>query len=246
MRRQEEQRTEAITKRDRRVTEHPPELWTALVITPLLATAFFYLLPAHAQAQRSWQFLPQRSAYACLTLWAVRNRDIPAKLGLEYGKISTGIWKGLGVGLILGSLNTVLILYGAPLLDIEIGFLRETPHAHLSPALMVPWFILLIAIGVEVNFRGFLLGRFTALLTTCPVFAQRPFVAQALALSLSSLIFAFDPFMVVTFQSLHWIALWDGLIWGGIWLYTRNLYIPITAHAMEVIIEYLTIRSLLI
>ena len=33
-----------------------------------------------------------------------------------------------------------------------------------------------------------------------------------------SLVFSFDPFMVHTFQHLHWIAVGDGLIWAFIWL----------------------------
>ena len=64
-----------------------------------------------------------------------------------------------------------------------------------------------------------------------------------LALITSALIFAFDPFMVDTFQHLHWIALWDGLIWGAIWLRTRNLYITIVAHAVEVVIMYSAVRT---
>jgi membrane protease YdiL (CAAX protease family) len=51
--------------------------------------------------------------------------------------------------------------------------------------------------------------------------------------------------MVSTFQHLHWIAVWDGVIWGWVWLQTRNLYIPIAAHSMEVMIEYLIIREVL-
>jgi hypothetical protein len=47
------------------------------------------------------------------------------------------------------------------------------------------------------------------------------------------------------FQHLHWIAVWDGVIWGWVWLQTRNLYIPIAAHSMEVMIEYLIIREVL-
>jgi thiamine transporter ThiT len=66
-----------------------------------------------------------------------------------------------------------------------------------------------------------------------------------LALVTSALVFAFDPFMVVTFRHLHWIAVWDGLIWGFFWLLTRNLYVPIVAHAVEVIVVYSAVRSVL-
>ena len=49
--------------------------------------------------------------------------------------------------------------------------------------------------------------------------------------------------MVNIFRHLHWIALWDGLIWGAIWLRTRNLYITIVGHAVEVIVMYSAVRT---
>ena len=224
----------------------PKEIAAGLSLLPVLATVTFYVLPATWQAQRFWQFFPQILAYACFGLWALQNTEVQARLGLESTKIKPGVWKGLCVGFFLGGLNTALILYGAPALGIEIEFLRETPHAHIPLPLMVPWFILLIAFGVEINFRGFILGRTLTLFSIRrPSLTRAPYVAQLFALGISALLFAFDPFMVTTFQSLHWIAVWDGLIWGWIWLQTRNLYIPIAAHAMEVIIEVLTIRSVL-
>ena len=63
-----------------------------------------------------------------------------------------------------------------------------------------------------------------------------------LALITSALVFAFDPFMVNTFRHLHWIAVWDGLLWGALWLLTRNLYATIVAHAVEVIVVYIAVR----
>jgi membrane protease YdiL (CAAX protease family) len=107
---------------------------------------------------------------------------------------------------------------------------------------MAPWFICGIALFVELNFRGFLLGRLAALESGLwrSGLAQR---FSPLALITCALIFAFDPFMVNTFQHLHWIALWDGLIWGVIWLRTRNLYITIVAHAVEVTVMYSAVRT---
>ncbi|MBH0204264.1 MAG: hypothetical protein HP498_00270 [Nitrospira sp.] len=58
----------------------------------------------------------------------------------------------------------------------------------------------------------------------------------------TTLLFAFDPFMVHTFQHLHWIAVWDGLIWGAIRLRTGNLYTTIVAHAIEVLIMYSAVK----
>ena len=61
----------------------------------------------------------------------------------------------------------------------------------------------------------------------------------------SGLLFAFDPFMVATFRHLHWIAVSDGVLWALLWLLTRNLYVTIIAHAVEVIIVYSAVRSVL-
>ncbi len=67
----------------------------------------------------------------------------------------------------------------------------------------------------------------------------------AAAIGTSSLVFAFDPFMVVAFRHLHWIAVWDGLIWGWMRIRLRNLYAVITAHALEVVIMYLCVKAAL-
>ncbi len=66
-----------------------------------------------------------------------------------------------------------------------------------------------------------------------------------LPITVSALTFSFDPFMVATFRHLHWIALWDGLVWGWVWLRMRNLYAVITAHTVEVMMLYLIIRGVL-
>ena len=224
----------------------PNEVVAGLAILPILATVSFYLLPESWQAHRLCQFAPQIIAYVSFGIWAVCNADIISKLGFEPTKISAGVRLGLLIGLLLGSFNTTLIIYGAPALGLDIEFLGDTPHAHLPLTVMVPWFIIFIAFAVEINFRGFLLGRLLALFShhTRPADGFYT-IASVMALGISSLAFAFDPFMVSTFQHLHWIAVWDGFIWGWIWLQTRNLYIPMAAHSMEVIIEYLAIRAAL-
>jgi len=48
--------------------------------------------------------------------------------------------------------------------------------------------------------------------------------------------------MVITFKHLHWIAVWNGLVWGTIWLYLRNLYATIAAHAVEVMVLYSSLK----
>ena len=51
--------------------------------------------------------------------------------------------------------------------------------------------------------------------------------------------------MVATFQHLHWIAVWDGIIWGWILVRFRNLYTVIAAHAIEVMVMYICIKMAL-
>ena len=217
------------------------EWGAALALLPTAATLSFYALPAWLQEQTLVLFAPQIIAYLALGLWATHNRDIVARLGLEKGNVRDGLRWGLLIGLLLGSLNTFVILSAYPHLGYDISFLKTTPHGRLPFLVMVPWFICAIAFLIELNFRGFLLGRLAALESGLwrSGLARR---FSPLALITCALIFAFDPFMVNTFQHLHWIALWDGLIWGIIYLRTRNLYITIVAHAVEVIVMYSAVR----
>lgn len=217
------------------------EWGAALALLPIAATLGFYALPASLQEQTAVLFAPQIVAYLAFGLWIARNGSIVSGLGLEKRNFRDGVHWGLLTGLLLGCLNTFAILFVYPHLGYDIDFLKITPHGRLPFLVMVPWFICAIAFFVELNFRGFLLGRLTALESRL----WRSGVAQRfspLALIASALIFAFDPFMVNTFQDLHWIAVWDGLIWGAIWLRTRNLYITIVAHAVEVIVMYSSVK----
>jgi membrane protease YdiL (CAAX protease family) len=151
---------------------------------------------------------------------------------------------GVVTGLLLGGVNTLVILRVIPSMGGDIAFLADTPHARVPLLIMMPWFITAIAVLVEVNFRGFLLGRLAALESGLWRSSSLRRLAP-LALLTSAMVFAFDPFMVVTFRQLHWIAVWDGLIWGLLWLLTRNLYVTIVAHAVEVIVVYSAVRSAL-
>jgi membrane protease YdiL (CAAX protease family) len=149
-------------------------------------------------------------------------------------QIPQGLRWGLPTGLALGLLNLSVIQGVVPWSGSDITFLRETPHGRAPVAVMLPWAILIIAFGVELNFRGFLLGRLLALVQCAGMHAWGP----PLAIVLSSLLFSYDPFMVATFKHLHWIALWDGVVWGMIWVRIRNLYATIVAHTVEVIVMY--------
>jgi membrane protease YdiL (CAAX protease family) len=218
------------------------EWGAALALLPTAATLDFYALPASLQEQTLVQFAPQILSYLALGLWATHNRDIVSQLGLEKWKVRNGLRWGLLTGLLLGCLNTFVILSAYPHLGYDISFLKTTPHGRLPLLVMAPWFICGIALFVELNFRGFLLGRLAALESGLWR-SGLPQRLSPLALITCALIFAFDPFMVNTFQHLHWIALWDSLIWGIIYLRTRNLYITIVAHSVEVIAMYSAVRT---
>lgn len=211
------------------------ERGAALGLLPLTATILFYVSPATLQHNSLYQFLPQVCAYVALLAWSRLNSSTARRLGLTRGLIPQGLRCGMVTGLALGTINALFILYLVPRLGGEYRFLADTPHAKIPLLLMVPWFILFIALMVELNFRGFLLGRLLALGLPAP-----------LAVPLSALLFAFDPFLVATFQQLHWIAMWDGLVWGILWVALRNLYVTIVAHAVEVILLYLMIRAALV
>lgn len=220
--------------------EHEQVTWLALL--PLTATLGFYLLPLSARQVTLVQFIPQLVAYASFVYWAQLNGRAAERLGLTRGKLRQGLRWGTGVGLLLGVVNAGVILWVVPRLGRDITFLRNTPHAQIPQWIMLPWVIGAIAVFVEVNFRGFQLGRLRILAQSlCP--PQGKEVGALLAIVASAVAFAFDPFLVATFKYLHWIALWDGLIWGGLWIRQRNLYTTIVAHGLEVVILYTLVRT---
>ena len=210
------------------------ERGTALALLPLVATLLYYVSPADLRQEPLYQFLPQVCAYAALLTWSRMNGTPAGRLGLMPTLIPQGLRWGTATGLVLGTVNLLVILYLVPLLGEDSRFLIDTPHAKIPLLLMVPWFILFIATMVELNFRGFLLGRLQALGLPVP-----------LAVPISAVLFAFDPFLVATFRHLHWIAIWDGLVWGVLHCRQHNLYTPIIAHAVEVILLYVVMRTVL-
>ncbi len=214
---------------------------------PVLATGLFYLLPIDIQQNRLIQFFPQLAAYLALGVWFTCNPGALERLGVKPDGMFTGIKWGVVTGLLLGGFNTFVILWLVPSVGGDIEFLKETPHANMPTWVMVPWGILAIAIGVELNFRGFLLGRLKVLFGQwLRIEPNRSFsLVSILAVFTSALVFACDPFMVMTFQHLHWIAVWDGLIWGWLYVRSHNLYTVIVAHAVEVVILYSCIKAAL-
>ena len=228
-----------------RATSVQANEWGAsLALLPIAATLVFYILPASLQKQTLVQFAPQLLAYLALALWAIHNRPLLPLLGLHPRGLGSGLQRGLVIGLGLGCLNTILILTAIPAMGFDITFLKDTPHARIPVAIMLPWFICGIAVFVEINFRGFLLGRLASLESRFLCHPLTPYPSP-LALVLSAVAFSFDPFMVTTFQHLHWIAIWDGLVWGAVRLKKNNLYVPIIAHAVEVMVMYSAVRMAL-
>lgn len=210
------------------------ERGAALALLPISATLLYYVSSAALRQETLVQFLPQCSAYVALMIWSRLNSGPATRLGLSRSLISQGVRWGTATGLLLGTVNLLVILYLVPWLGADYRFLAGTPHAHIPLVVMVPWFILFIATMVELNFRGFLLGRLQALGLPVP-----------LAVPISAVLFAFDPFLVATFRHLHWIAIWDGLVWGVLHCRQHNLYTPIIAHAVEVILLYVVMRTVL-
>ena len=219
--------------------------WLALV--PIGLTACFYLLPASARENLFLQFLPQFAAYGALVIWWKANTDVLPALGLSRDSLTQGVGWGLATGCILGVVNSTVILWVVPAFGGDVQFLADTPHARMPVFVMIPWFTVLIAITVELNFRGFLLGRLEFFCCRwLPVTSARGFrLGSIVAMLVSALVFAFDPFMVMTFRHLHWIAVWDGLIWAVLFVRWRNLGTVIAAHAIEVMILYLSVKTAL-
>jgi len=96
---------------------------------------------------------------------------------------------GLITGLLLGCLNTFVILSVYPHLGYDINFLKITPMAD-SLLSHGPLVHLYHAFFVELNFRGFLLGRLAALESGSGTRLPTPL---AFGSHRQSLIFAFDP-----------------------------------------------------
>ena len=217
------------------------ERGSALALLPIAATLDYYALPDWLREQTLIQFAPQIIAYLAFALWASHNHSLLIRFGLEPRQFAPGVRVGVLTGLVLGGLNSIVILHLVPAFGYDITFLTDTPHAQLPVFVMVPWFIVGIALFVEFNFRGFLLGRLVSLESTLWRHAWLRNLSPV-ALVTSALMFSFDPFMVNTFRDLHWIAVEDGLVWGLIWLRTRTLYATIVAHAVEVILVYSAVR----
>lgn len=220
---------------------------TWLAFVPICLTGSFYLLPASTQQNLLLQFVPQLAAYGALVIWWKSNPDALPALGIARGSLKQGVGWGIVTGCMLGLINSTVILWVVPVLGGDVLFLAGTPHAQMPFFVMIPWFTVLIAAGVELNFRGFLFGRLECFCRRwiSTVSTHGLWLGSIAAMLMSALVFAFDPFMVMTFRHLHWIAVWDGLIWAALFLRWRNLLAVIAAHAVEVMILYLSVKAAL-
>ncbi len=212
-----------------------PEKFAWLVLVPGLATAWYYTLPGSLQQNLWITFTPQLLAYASLAVWALSNHGWKTLLRLDVQRIGPSLRWGALVGVALGAVNLSLILLIIPALGGDVLFLRETPHAKAPAWAMFPVGIAVIGILVELNFRGFQMGRLLTLLGQSPA-------GKLGAILIAALAFSFDPFMVRVFHHLHWIAVWDGLVWGVLLLQTRSLYATMAAHTVEVWILYVWLK----
>ena len=206
-----------------------------LVLLPVFATPSYYILPATLQQNLWITFSPQLLAYAALIGWILLNPGWRTALRLDARTIGPSLkWGGL-VGVAMGAVNLSLILQVIPTLGGDITFLRATPHAQAPVWIMFPLGIAGIGVLVELNFRGFQMGRLLTL------FGESS-MGRIAAVVISALVFAHDPFMIRVFQHLHVIAVLDGLVWGILLLRTGSLYATMAAHTVEVWILYVWLK----
>lgn len=95
-----------------------------------------------------------------------------------------------------------------------------------------------VTVGVETLFRGFLLGRLLVWLPTGTAGVWTAIVCGAL-------LFAWDPFLVMSFHEWHWLGWSDGVVWGYLFLRTGSLLAPMAAHGVEVTTLYIIFRWVL-
>jgi membrane protease YdiL (CAAX protease family) len=181
-------------------------------------------------------FTPILLTLLCLICWWRWNGGSLHQLRLRKEGVGEAVRVGAVAGAALALFNLFVILKLTIWLGYSYDFLQLTPHADLPFWLMFPFGILIIAFIIEVLFRGWMLGRLWVLMENIRGGA-------ALSIFLSALFFSFDPFMVIYFKGYHWLALSDGLVWGGLLFKTRNLASTIAAHTVEVWIIYFILKT---
>ena len=111
---------------------------TGLAFLPVVTTFGFYVLPLNWQSNVLIQFIPQICAYLALGLWAFHNKNRITRLGLDARKIFLGLKWGTVTGIILGGVNSIVILYLIPSFVGSIEFIPDYHHAQITVIVMVP------------------------------------------------------------------------------------------------------------
>lgn len=205
-----------------------PFSWRLLVPCGSILIYFLFFYPA---SHLLLVFTPLILALFALICWWRWDHGSFSRLYLRKEGLKEALLLGAAAGVGLALFNLFVILKLTVWLGYSYDFLQLTPHAHLPISLMLPFGILAIGFIIEVLFRGWILGRLWALMKNIRG-------GTYLSIFLSALIFSFDPFMVVYFKGYHWLALSDGIVWGGLLLKTQNLGSTIAAHTVEVWIVY--------
>ncbi|MEW6325953.1 MAG: hypothetical protein AB1515_11290, partial [Nitrospirota bacterium] len=60
----------------------------------------------------------------------------------------------------------------------------------------------------------------------------------------AGLLFAWDPFLVMSFREWHWLGWSDGVVWGYLLYRSGTLFAPMAAHGVEVALLYSVFRWL--
>lgn len=191
----------------------------------------------------SWliQLSPLVVGLGALVVWLVINRWDWANLGLHLGDWRS-VATGAGVGVAMAGINLAVITVLVPWLsggrNVGYAFFYQTPHARPPWWLMLGLVVPVIAVVVETLFRGFLLGR---LLVWLPM----GWLGRWVAVVGGALLFAWDPFLVMSFHEWHWLGWSDGIVWGVLFIRTGTLLAPMAAHGIEVAMLYSIFRWVL-
>lgn len=225
------------------LTPTPSDWLLVLPVAAMFGVWVLYLSPLGARLinwggstgmarWQAWgvQLLPLVVAGVVAVWWlAVNGWDWP-NLGLRRLP-ARWLAGGAAVGITMAVVNTVVITILVPMWGGGYSVLYDSPHAQAAWWVMLFVVVPLVAVMVEVCFRGLLLGR---LLVWLPAGGWGRWGAILTA----AWFFTWDPFLVFSFGEFHWLGLTDGVIWGYLFLRSGSLLAPMVAHGVEVGLLY--------